>query len=98
MTDGLRVAGYVRVSTDDQDAERQRDAIERAYSDADIEWYQTSLNLAALCSGKNTSVYAMSTTSTMSSQPPNSTDSVVASANSPTLWKNYEKPGSGSTS
>ena len=33
------VAGYVRVSTDDQDESRQRDAVKDAYPDADITWY-----------------------------------------------------------
>lgn len=33
------VAGYVRVSTDEQDEGRQRDAIEEKYGDEDLDWY-----------------------------------------------------------
>jgi len=35
----LKIAAYVRVSTDDQNAQRQRNAIERKYQDHEIEWF-----------------------------------------------------------
>ncbi|SDJ86618.1 Site-specific DNA recombinase [Halovenus aranensis] len=33
------IAGYIRVSTSDQDAGRQRDSIEATYGEGNIEWY-----------------------------------------------------------